>query len=81
MQPYDGSGYGSSTYWTWQMQSIAKHNGEICQCWENAMPKLSFIPEPFALRISCAVKTSLCKDSFPETEKDLKKIFDNLYKV
>jgi hypothetical protein len=81
MMPYDGAGYGKSTYWTWQLRSIAIQNGEECACWENTMPEVKFKPDDDVIRvkIKCASKTALCKNAFPETEKALKEIFVRLY--
>lgn len=82
MIPHDGTGYGKSVFWTWQLRSIAQHNGEECFCWENNMPEIKFKPSEDVIRIKikCVARTALCKNAFPETEKALKEIFIRMYK-
>ncbi len=81
MQPYDGSGYGKSTYWTWQMASVAEQNGEACPCWDTTLPTMKIIDgEEIKIKIICISKTVLCKESFPKTEKEMKERFTKFYK-
>jgi hypothetical protein len=82
MIPYDGSGYGKSTFWTWQLRSIAQQNNEECYCWDSNMPSIKFKPDNDVIRvkIKCAAKSVLCKQAYPETEKALKEIFVKMYK-
>ncbi len=82
MMPYDGSGYGKSSYWEWQLKSIARNNGEWCPCWENKTPLLKFKSDDdvIRLKIKCLSKSILCKQCFPNTEKALKELFIKMYK-
>lgn len=82
MTPYDGSGYGQSTYWTWQLRSIAAQNGEACGCWEASAPRLKIKPDDkVRIKIKCVAKGLMCKQGFPETEKEMKIRFERFYKV
>lgn len=78
----DGYGCGTSIYWTWQLRSIAAQNGEECDCWNTVHPILKIQEgDDLRLRIKCTVKSNLCKEAFPETEREITERFKKFYKV
>lgn len=82
MQPYDGYGYGKSTYWSWKSMSVAERNGEYCSCWHKNTPDVEIFPQDgLTIRIKCVMKDALCRKNFPMTENEIKRQFEQFYKV
>lgn len=82
MIPYDGSGYGVSMYWRYQMKGIAEQCGESCPCWSTKEPLIKFNSENiFMVSIECFEKTIDCKPTFHTTEAELMKKFQSLYNM
>ena len=82
MNPSDGTGYGHSMYWRYQLKEIALNNGEACSCWKENEPRMNFVGDrKFTIIVKCKEKKSDCKERFDLTQEEITQKFMNFHKV
>jgi hypothetical protein len=90
MLTFDGNGHGQSDYWKYSIHKIAKEVGEECSCWSESPFSFSledppfcfcFTEDAFTVKISCKDKKITCRNEFPLTEKNIKKLYKKLYGI
>lgn len=80
MIPYDGFGFGQSTYWSYAAKMIAKENGEYCKCWDEYLPHIQLdCSDGIGIKIKCVSERSLCKSTFTKTQQEIKEKFERFY--
>jgi len=80
MIPYDGFGYGQSTYWSYVTKLKAEANGEYCKCWDENSPKVIITcRDGIDVRIQCFMQSKACRNLFDKTENDVKIAFEKFY--
>ena len=80
MIPYDGFGYGQSSYWSYSAKDLGKYNGEYCPCWDGNAPTVHIkCKDGIEVRIRCLFSHTDLKKSFPKTEEQIKEKFGKFY--
>jgi hypothetical protein len=82
MIPYDGFGIGPTMHWYYHIRNISQEVGEFCECWHASLPSYTMsTDEGVKFKISCIVKTALCRSEFPKTEDRLLQKYNEMYGI
>ncbi len=80
MIPYDGFGYGQSSYWAYSAKELAQYNGEYCSCWNENEPRVQIkCKDGIDVKIRCVFSHVDSQKSFPKTEEQIKEKFGKFY--